>query len=62
MLAGDGNQDGMVDNLDKNDKWYIEFNSLGYFSGDYNRNSQVDPSDLIQNWNENAGNSSKVPE
>jgi uncharacterized protein (TIGR02145 family) len=55
MIAGDGNADGQVDNLDKDDIWLSQDNFTGYYSGDYNMDSEVDDDDKIVKWEPNSG-------
>lgn len=60
MIAGDGNYDGGVNNLDKVDVWVVEAGLSGYFQGDFSLNGSVDNSDKLDNWAPNAGNSTQV--
>ncbi|MCB2220475.1 MAG: hypothetical protein KQI35_08780, partial [Bacteroidetes bacterium] len=62
MMAGDGNGDGEIDNLDKNDIWYYENNSLGYYSGDFDMNSQVNSTDNLIMWKPNSGKGTMIPD
>ncbi len=55
MIAGDGNGDAQIDNLDKDDVWLPQKNLTGYYSGDYNMESQVNDDDKIVKWEPNSG-------
>ncbi|MBN3034135.1 MAG: hypothetical protein JW861_01000 [Bacteroidales bacterium] len=61
MCSGDGNADGQVNNLDKNDVWTIQAGSSGYLAGDFSMNGQVDNTDKIDHWSVNSGRSQQVP-
>ncbi len=60
MLSGDANNDGQIDNNDKNDIWIIEEDEFGYKLGDFNMDSQVDDDDIIVKWKPNAGKGIKL--
>ncbi|MBN3036556.1 MAG: carboxypeptidase regulatory-like domain-containing protein [Bacteroidales bacterium] len=62
MVGADGNADGNVNNLDKNDVWTPQGGSSGYFSGDFNMDTQVNNMDKIDVWVPNGGAGSQVPE
>jgi len=55
MIAANGNADRQVDNKDKNDVWFIEDGTTGYYSGDFNMDSEVDVDDKIVFWEQNSG-------
>ncbi len=55
MIAADGNSDGLINNLDKNDVWLTQLGLTGYYNGDYNMNSQVEIDDKIIKWKPNSG-------
>ena len=61
MVAGDGNRDGVINNLDKN-LWSTEAGHLGYPWSDYNMDAQVDNKDRGDFWFINQDYSSQVPE
>jgi hypothetical protein len=61
LIAGDGNPNGHVNNVDKNDVWRLQADSTGYKSGDFNLNGQVNAEDKITVWAPNTGKSSQVP-
>jgi hypothetical protein len=61
QVAGDGNGNGNVDNIDKNDVWAPQSGTSGYKSGDFNMNSQVNNVDMVEYWKPNGGRSSHVP-
>jgi len=60
MIAGDGDQDGVIDNKDKNDVWLAEYGSTGYNYGDYNRDGQVNNADKADFWKPNAGTGNRI--
>ncbi|MBN1281147.1 MAG: right-handed parallel beta-helix repeat-containing protein [Candidatus Thermoplasmatota archaeon] len=61
MIGGDGNADGLVNNVDKNDVWRLQAGMAGYLAGDFTLNSQVDNVDKNDIWTPNAGCGSQVP-
>jgi hypothetical protein len=61
MISGDGNGDGEVDNVDKDDIWVPEESSIGYLSGDYDLSGAVNNVDLNL-WDTNSGKGSGVPD
>ncbi|MBN3036181.1 MAG: hypothetical protein JW861_11390 [Bacteroidales bacterium] len=60
MIAGDGNADGNISNVDKIEVWVPQSGSSGYYAGDYNLNSQVDNIDKNDYWNPNSGKGTQV--
>jgi len=60
MMAGEGNNDGEVDNKDKDDIWILQQNSSGYLIGDFDMNSLVNSTDIISFWKENSGKCSMI--
>jgi hypothetical protein len=62
MIATDGNADGSVDLLDKDDIWKQQAGEKGYKSGDYDLNGQVNNPDKDDIWLPNIGSGSQVPE
>ncbi len=61
MVAGDGNHDGIINNLDEN-IWKTEVGLWGYFYSDYNMDSQVSNEDQNEFWLNNNNYSSQVPQ
>ncbi len=61
MMSGDGNGDGEVDNVDKDDIWIPEQSSIGYILGDYDMSGAVNNDDLNL-WDTNSGKGSGVPD
>jgi len=55
MVTGDANNDGVVDDLDKNDYWKISAGEYGYYQADFNMNTQVDNVDKNDFWQVNSG-------
>ncbi len=55
MISGDGDGNGQVDNDDKNNVWFPQKGSSGYYFGDFNRDGTVDATDLDDYWKPNAG-------
>lgn len=60
MISGDGNHDGQVDNVDKNEVWAVEYGNTGYYFGDFNRNGIVDNTDKDDFWKPNSGRGSRI--
>jgi len=61
LIAADGDANGQVNNVDKNDVWKPQSGSSGYKAGDFNMNAQVDNIDKNDFWKKNSGKSSQVP-
>ena len=61
MVSGDGNADGIVDDLDKVPTWVIEAELQGYHRSDYNMDSQVSNEDKDNFWLPNLSKVSQVP-
>jgi hypothetical protein len=55
MIAGDGNTNQQINNLDKNDFWLTEYGETGYLLNDYNLDGSVTEMDKDIYWNPNAG-------
>jgi hypothetical protein len=55
MIAGDGNADGMIDDLDKIAEWESDAGQEGYHFGDYNLDGQVNNQDKDNFWLGNLG-------
>ena len=62
MISADGNADGMIDNLDKENIWAPQTGENGYKSGDFNLNGEVSNQDKNDKWVPNEGKVSQVPE
>jgi serine protease AprX len=61
MVAGDGNADGTIDDLDKLSEWELNAGEQGYLPGDYNLDGQVNNIDKDQIWLINTGYNSQLP-
>ncbi|CAN5523543.1 hypothetical protein BH10BAC5_BH10BAC5_23310 [soil metagenome] len=61
MYSGDGNQDGSVDNTDRNLVWRPNNGIAGYLAGDFNLDGAVDNIDKNRNWRSNNGKATWVP-
>lgn len=60
MVAGDGDGNGQVNNLDKNDVWAVQAGQSGYLAGDFDMNGQVNNGDKNDLWIINGGRSSQI--
>ncbi|MCF8368497.1 MAG: hypothetical protein K9G76_05595 [Bacteroidales bacterium] len=61
MVGGDANADGIVELADKDNFWNLESGNFGYFSSDFDLNSQVNNTDKNQVWLPNSGSGTQVP-
>ena len=61
MVSGDGNADGIVDDLDKVPTWIIEAGIQGYYRSDYTMDSQVTNEDKDNFWLPNLSKVTQVP-
>ncbi len=61
MLGGDGNADGNINNIDKNDIWLPQKYNTGYYIGDFDMNGTVLNNDKEILWEENVGKSRILP-
>ncbi|MBN3035463.1 MAG: hypothetical protein JW861_07730 [Bacteroidales bacterium] len=61
MAGGDGNSDGQVSNLDKNDVWSVQAGTSGYQSADFDLDGEVNNNDKIEVWSPNGGMGGQVP-
>jgi hypothetical protein len=59
MVAGDANNDGVINDLDNNNYWKISAGDSGYYSADFNMNTQVDNVDKNELWLINSGMGAK---
>jgi len=55
VASSDGNADGQINNIDKNDIWLLQKNNSGYLSGDFNMDAEVNENDIDEFWKINAG-------
>lgn len=62
MFAGDANADGIVNDSDGTELWYLETGLSGYLGSDVNLNGQSNNQDKNDYWYENYNTTSKVPE
>ncbi|MCD4747596.1 MAG: hypothetical protein K8R58_14975 [Bacteroidales bacterium] len=62
MFCGDGDANGQIGNLDKNDVWIPQAGNSGYYPGDFSMNGQVDNIDKNDYWVPNSGSGSQVPD
>jgi len=60
MIGGDGDGDGQVTNVDKNDVWSVQAGFSGYLEGDFSMDSQVNNLDKNDIWAPNSGSGSQV--
>lgn len=60
-FCGDANNDGRIDNADKNECWLIDFTQAGYLNSDFNMDGIVDMDDKNEGWLPNAGHSCQIP-
>ncbi|MBN3036052.1 MAG: hypothetical protein JW861_10745 [Bacteroidales bacterium] len=61
MAGGDGDANGLVDNVDKIDVWTLQAGGTGYLQGDFSMDTQVSNSDKNEIWVPNSGMGSQVP-
>jgi len=59
--GGDGNADGQVNAVDKNDIWKQQAGQSGYLGGDFDLNGDVQQQDKNDIWKQNGGKSAQVP-
>jgi hypothetical protein len=62
MISGDGNADGDISELDKDNFWDNFVGLKGYFSSDFDLNSQVTNQDKNEYWLPNDGSESIIPQ
>jgi hypothetical protein len=60
MISGDGNQNGIIDNKDKNDFWLPQLGLYGYYLSDFNRDGQVSLTDKEDFWEPNSGTGNRI--
>jgi hypothetical protein len=61
MYSGDGDANGIINDIDRNELWSNQNGNLGYLNGDFNLDSGVTIKDINDFWNLNNGKSSQVP-
>ena len=61
MIAGDSNADGEINDSDIENNWPDQAGKEGYFSVDFNMNSQVNNPDKNEFWRINTGYFSQLP-
>ncbi|MBN1340996.1 MAG: DUF3494 domain-containing protein, partial [Bacteroidales bacterium] len=62
MTGGDGDSNGEVNNVDKNDVWNAQAGLAGYLAGDFNMDIEVNNGDKNDIWLPNAGKGGQVPD
>ena len=62
MIAGDGNGDSYIDDMDVLSQWSIVAGGNGYYLGDFNLNGQINNQDKNDIWLPNYGKSIIFPE
>jgi uncharacterized protein (TIGR02145 family) len=55
MLSADGNNNGQIDNRDKNVIWARNAGTFGYKNSDFNMDNYTGDNDIDYNWSVNAG-------
>jgi hypothetical protein len=61
MYGADGNADGTVNLVDREDVWQVQNGTMGYLKGDFNMDSGVTITDANQLWNISNGKITQVP-
>ena len=61
MIAGDANADGIINELDGVESWYLQVGQAGYLSADVNLNGQVNNQDKNDVWLPNFGKTVNIP-
>ncbi|CAN5579083.1 hypothetical protein BH10BAC5_BH10BAC5_20270 [soil metagenome] len=61
IYSGDGNQDGSIDNFDRNIVWRPNNGQSGYLGADFNLDGSVDNIDKNLKWRPNNGKGTYVP-
>ena len=62
MLAGDANADGIIDNYDGTESWYLETGNSGYLNSDVNLNGESNNQDKNSYWYINLNEVAQIPE
>ncbi len=61
MFAGDGDGNGTINDIDRNQIWSNQNGNMGYLNGDFNLDSGVTVKDINDFWNLNEGKVTQVP-
>jgi hypothetical protein len=61
MYGGDGNADGVVNLVDREEVWSAQNGTMGYLEGDFNMDGGVTINDANQLWNISNGKVTQVP-
>ncbi len=61
MYSGDGDANGGISSIDRNDTWRLENGTIGYFQGDYDLSGGVNSTDLNLCWRIDNGTLTQVP-
>jgi hypothetical protein len=61
MVAGDGDANKVINDLDHDPVWTIQVGKSGYNKADYNLDTQINNSDKNERWLPNLGKQSQVP-
>lgn len=61
MYAGDGDGNGTINDIDRNNIWSNQNGTMGYLNGDFNLDSGVTVKDINDYWNFNEGKVTQVP-
>ena len=62
MISGDANADGIINDNDGTESWYLETGKSGYLGSDVNLNGQSNNQDKNDYWYINYGKISQVPD
>ncbi len=62
MFCGDADADGVINNSDINQGWWLQAGKSGYYFGDFNLDGQVDNKDKNKCWFRNVGRQSLIPQ
>ncbi|MCL5030773.1 MAG: hypothetical protein M1480_17320 [Bacteroidetes bacterium] len=61
MHSGDGDGNGGISSIDRNNIWRVENGNIGYLPGDYDLSGGVNSTDLNLCWRVNNGTLTQVP-
>ena len=61
MYSGDGDANGGISSIDRNNIWRVENGNIGYLPGDYDLSGGVNSTDLNLCWRVNNGTLTQVP-
>jgi len=62
MFAGDASSDGIINNNDGTESWYLETGNSGYLNSDVNLNSESNNQDKNNYWYINLNEATQIPE